>query len=120
MKIEEISKMLNESIRKTDECVDIPKLGLYIDKELSKDETDKIEQHLNKCLYCQKELVELKQMLYASKKEIDPKLKNRLLSLADNIKNKSLFGKITIMIENIHSIFIKILNHILCFFVFMF
>lgn len=110
MKIEKISKMLDENIERTRECIDIAQLGLYIDKELSKDESDKLERHLSKCLYCQKELVEIKKMLYASKEEVDIKLKNRLLNLPDDIKNKSFAGRVAIIIENIHSAFIKILN----------
>ncbi len=68
---------------KTPACVDINTIGLYAENKLSNKEEQKAENHLQSCLYCLKQLNDMKEMLYfqEQKTSISPELIKKLSGL---------------------------------------
>ena len=69
---------------KTPECLSLSVLGEYIEHKLPSQERDGAEKHLQSCLYCLNQLVELRELLFLEKKAdpLPPHLENSLRRLA--------------------------------------
>ena len=52
----------------TPSCLTIQTIGLYIDGKLSKGERRRVEDHIDSCLYCLNQLLELKELVYLQRK----------------------------------------------------
>ena len=68
---------------KSPECLDAHTIGLYAENKLSEEERRRTEEHLNGCLYCVKQLNEMKELLYYDQNPADlsPVLAERLSAL---------------------------------------
>ena len=49
------------------ECLDTVSIGLFAEGKLGDEEKQRAEEHLLTCLYCLKQLVDMKEMLYYEK-----------------------------------------------------
>ena len=65
---------------RTPECLDTVSIGLFAEGKLGDEEKQRAEEHLLTCLYCLKQLVDMKEMLYYEKHPtpISPELVQRL------------------------------------------
>ena len=65
---------------RTLECLDTVSIGLFAEGKLGDEEKQRAEEHLLTCLYCLKQLVDMKEMLYYEKHPtpISPELVQRL------------------------------------------
>ena len=69
---------------KTPHCLSVSAVGQYIEHTLPSEERDAAETHLQSCLYCLNQLVELRELLFLEKKAdpLPPHLENSLRRLA--------------------------------------
>ncbi len=76
---------------RTPECLDPAVVGAYAEEKLSAEEKEKAEGHLQKCLYCLKQLNEAKELLYwnAHPVKLSPNLTGRLRGLLEGKGNKA-------------------------------
>ena len=79
------AEVLEELARhKTPGCLSVTVLGQYIEQTLPGQERDAAEKHLQSCLYCLNQLVELRELLFLEKRAdpLPPYLENSLRRLA--------------------------------------
>ncbi len=85
---------------KTPACLDFHIIGLYAEKKLSEEERRRAEEHLTGCLYCVKQLNDIKEMLHYQKHpaHLAPALNERLNALCPMQKvaqeNRSFAGSL--------------------------
>jgi hypothetical protein len=87
----EIKDALKEIDRfRTPECLDPALIGPFAEGTLSGEEKQRVENHLQKCLYCLKELNDMKEMLYyrAHPLRLSPELSGRLRALCQATEKK--------------------------------
>jgi hypothetical protein len=65
------------------ECIDTVSIGLFAEGRLTDEEKKRMEEHLISCLYCLKQLNDMKEMLYYQRHpvELSPRLYKRLRAL---------------------------------------
>ena len=88
----EIKNALKEIDRfRTPGCLDSTLIGLFAEKKLSGEEKRKAEDHLQKCLYCLKQLNDMKELLYyrAHPARLSSQLSSRLRGLYQMAEKKS-------------------------------
>ncbi len=88
----EITHALGEIDRfRTPECLDPTLIGSFAENKLSAGEKRKAEDHVQKCLYCLKQLNDMKELLYyrAHPAELSPGLSRRLKALCQTAEKKS-------------------------------
>jgi hypothetical protein len=68
---------------KTPECLDSVSIGLFAEGRLTDEKKQRIEEHLLSCLYCLKQLNDMKELLHYQKHPVDlsPGLLERLRAL---------------------------------------
>jgi hypothetical protein len=68
---------------RTPECLDSVSIGLFAEGRLSDEEKKRAEEHLLSCLYCLKQLNDMKEMLYYQRPPValSPGLVERLRML---------------------------------------
>jgi hypothetical protein len=79
-----IRDALNEIDKvRTPECLDPVSIGLFIEDRLTDEERQRMEEHLRTCLYCLKQLNDMKEMLYYQKHPValSPGLVERLQAI---------------------------------------
>jgi S1-C subfamily serine protease len=71
---------------KTADCLDSTVIGLYAENELSQEQRSKVEDHLQSCLYCVKQLNDMKELLHYHGQwtPISDELFDRLNALCSN------------------------------------
>jgi len=52
---------------KSPSCLDVETIGFYIEGRLSEGEKKRVEGHINSCLYCLNQLLEMKELIYLHK-----------------------------------------------------
>jgi len=71
---------------KTPSCLEVETIGFYIEGKLSKGEKRKAEEHINSCLYCLHQLLELKELIYFQRHKVS--LPSPLLNKIRNLYPK--------------------------------
>jgi S1-C subfamily serine protease len=88
----EIKNALNEIDRfRTPECLGPTLIGSFAEGKLSEEEKQRAEDHLQKCLYCLKQLNDMEELLYcrAHPVSLSPELSRRLRALCRTAQKKS-------------------------------
>ena len=82
-----IRNVLDEiGVLKTPECLDSNSIGEFAEGRLASEKKRLMEEHLLSCLYCIKQLNDMKALLYYTRRPtaLSPKLIERLRSLFPN------------------------------------
>jgi len=107
--LEPILKKALENIdaQKTAACIDVGVLGLYIEGKLSYKEAVDAEEHINSCLFCLNQVVELKELLYLRHHStpLSPQVHENIMALfpkKPEPEKKSLRDVLTSLIQTIY------------------